>query len=108
MSKLNKKVRDHFENNCDRLVAYLKKNKKKGITTMEAMLIKELSMTNIPRRILDLKELGYEFIDIWECRDDDSSVRWKRWFLIGTPKRKRNEKSNRNNRPAKVDKKKRI
>lgn len=83
---MDSKQREHFDNNCDKLLWYLMNNKRKGITTVEAMMIPQLSMTNLPRRILDLKEKGYEFIDIWEHKEEDPSIRWKRYFLLKTPK----------------------
>ena len=99
MSKIVDKQKEHFANNCDKLLWYLRKNNRAGITTMEAMTLKELRMTNLPRRILDLKEQGYEFIDVWE-ESEDGSNRWKRYFLLKSPKGSENEKHHRNDRPT--------
>ena len=40
---------------------------------------------SLPRRILDLKEIGYEFRDEW--RKDPTGQRYKRYTLIATPEK---------------------
>ena len=99
MNNITEKQKEHFANNCDKLLWYLNNNKKMGITTIEAMTIPELRMTNLPRRILDLKEQGYEFVDVWE-ESQDGGNRWKRYFLLSSPKGVENEKHHRNDRLA--------
>jgi len=80
-NEMDKKQREHLDNNAQRVADYLKKNKREGLTTVEAVV--KLGITNLPRRVLDLKELGYEIIPI---REQDEKKHWNRYFLIKSPK----------------------
>jgi len=41
--------------------------------------INDLRISSIPRRILDLKEMGHNIVDVWERKN---GRRFKRWSLI--------------------------
>ncbi len=40
--------------------------------------INDLRISSIPRRILDLKEMGHNIVDVWEV---NGKARYKRWSL---------------------------
>lgn len=71
------------------IIRYLKHNKG-GLTTYEAF--EKLNITKLPSRISELKDKGYEFIQLWETTD--GTKRWYRYFLKSTPKGAKNEKTN--------------
>lgn len=80
-NNMDKKQRAHLDNNAQRVADYLTKNRRIGLTTVEAVV--KLGITNLPRRVLDLKELGY---DIMPIREFDEKKHWNRYFLIKAPK----------------------
>lgn len=73
------------------IIRYLQ-HSKGGLTTYEAF--EKLNITKLPTRVSELKDKGYEFIQVWET-NDDGTKRWYRYFLKSTPKGANNEKTNR-------------
>jgi len=54
---------------------------RQSISGVEAATIYKIR--SLPRRILDLKEMGYQFSSEW--RTDPTGQRYKRYTLIGLP-----------------------
>ena len=70
-----------MDTQCRRLVDFWKLNKV-GITRREAMNL--LYIANLPARVNDLRNRGYNIDDIWE-KSEVTGSRYKRYFLKYDP-----------------------
>ena len=60
------------------IIGYLTKYARKGITSFEAF--EKLHITKLATRISELKQQGYEFIQIWET-SKTTDTRFYRYYL---------------------------
>jgi len=76
----------NFTRHTDAILAYFKKNQRKGLTTWECILHHELGFTNLPRRICDLQEQGFKFAKLRELTNEGNYC--IRYFLLKSGKKK--------------------
>lgn len=69
------------------IIGYLRYYNTRGITTFEAF--EKLHITKLTTRISELKQQGYEFLQVWETNGE---TRYYRYFLKKSPKRKGEKK----------------
>ena len=60
------------------IIGYLTKYSRKGITAFEAF--EKLHITKLATRISELKQQGYEFIQVWET-SKTTDTRFYRYYL---------------------------
>lgn len=70
-------LKSNKESQQKRIIRYLT-HKSDGLTSFDAF--EKLHVTKLSTRISELKEQGYEFIQVWET-NSDGTARFYRYFL---------------------------